>query len=170
MAFRLPKGGAVPRDPSRAPGRIRGRWGALANAVGEGDPRSRKEALGADTTISSNTNGLEASRGQVLQKEDDRFRASDEAKTVKISLTRNLEPPGAQLLEKIIVCRARGRQRPVFCKKAKSGGSRGPLPQRKSQFLTLVPRPGPEGTWLSLQTWKRYEDKGARCDSDTKGT
>ena len=51
-----------------------------------------------------------------------------------------------------------------------SGGLQGPASPEKMIFLTLAPRLGPEGTWLSLQIWKRYEDKGARRGSDTKGT
>ena len=46
----------------------------------------------------------------------------------------------------------------------------GAISIRKGRFLKLVPRLGPEGTRLSLKTWKGCEDNGARRGTDTKGT
>ena len=68
MAFRLPKGGAVPRDPSGAPGRPSRPLGGLGNRCGGRNPRSRKEALGADTTISSKKMAWRPPGGKVFKK------------------------------------------------------------------------------------------------------
>ena len=70
----------------------------------------------------------------------------------------------------MIVFGARGRKRLSPLDKNEVWTFHGAVSARKGRFLKLVPRLGPEGTWLSLKTWKFCEDKGARRGKDTKGT
>ena len=67
--------------------------------------------------------------------------ASYEAKTGD-SFKRSLEPPGAYLLERMIVCRARGRKSSFFCRQARSRKLQGPASQKKwTSKARTSPRP-----------------------------
>ena len=70
----------------------------------------------------------------------------------------------------MIVFGVRERKQFSFLDKNEVWTLHGAISARKLKFLRLVPRLGPEGTRLSLTTWKGCEDKGARRGTDTKGT
>ena len=78
----------------------------------------------------------------------------------RVFFTGNLEPPGAHLLEKMIVCRARGCKSSVFCRKARSGGLQGTVSPEKVKITNARTSPRPRGYVAKLENLEKVRGQG----------